>query len=398
MKSVLILGGDLINKGAQAMTYITVNEIRKRYPGTNVTLLSYKDAIRKDLDRDNLLFDIESMTFQDVLYHLGGCYSLLSRLVSLKKHSKPNRALSTLLSSSECMVNISGFALSSKWGFNGSMFYLLSILLMKKYDVKVVLMPQSFGPFSFRGIKKIVFDWYAKKALSYPKHIFAREQEGFDYLVQGFGLTNVSLSPDLVLQNKSSDYDLVLKKKDILIPSVPCNSVAIIPNVRSMENAQTKLIEIYTKIVQYYLERNIPVTILAHSNEDILICKQIREPFLADSKVVYLDQELACYEYESLVRRFRYVLAARFHSIVHAYKEGVPCIAFGWAIKYQELMKLFSQEQYAIDVSKINNVADIIYLINNMESNLEINRGLIRQGLSKVQQENCFSILEGISE
>ena len=56
-------------------------------------------------------------------------------------------------------------------------------------------------------------------------------------------------------------------------------------------------------------------------------------------------------EYSLMVRQFDFIIASRFHSIVHAYKEGVPAIIFGWATKYQELAGHFDQSKFVFDIT-----------------------------------------------
>ena len=57
-KYVLVTGGELKNKGAQAMTFITVDEIKKRYPDKEVILLSDIDYKRPDEIKENYRFTI----------------------------------------------------------------------------------------------------------------------------------------------------------------------------------------------------------------------------------------------------------------------------------------------------------------------------------------------------
>ena len=392
---VLIFGGGLINKGAQAMTFIAVNEAKHLIPNAEITLFSSVDFYRESINKYNYLFDIKPFSTQTLLYYLGGVYRVLSNIIGIKKHTKPDREIENILNSSCYMINVSGYALSSKWGFKNCLTYLLTIKLMKKYQIETILMPQSFGPFDFKGGKKIIHNYYAKKYLKYPKKIFAREEDGLKILVGEYGLKNVELSADMVLQNKGIDYDLLLKDIKKNIPSVPTDAVAIIPNVRSTEKSKVALGKVYSDIIQYYLNKNIPVVILSHSNFDENLCKGIKDNFIDNPKVIYINQELQSYEYQELVERFRYVIAARYHSIVHAYKANIPCITLGWAVKYYELMKLFNQEKYSISVEKLDNKDAVIALIEDMETNLDQNKAMIKQGLTRVQNNNCFNVLEG---
>ena len=43
MKNIIITGGELFNKGAQAMTFITVDEMKKRFTDHNIYVLSEMD-------------------------------------------------------------------------------------------------------------------------------------------------------------------------------------------------------------------------------------------------------------------------------------------------------------------------------------------------------------------
>ena len=58
MGYILITGGNLINKGAQAMTFIAVDEIKRRFPDREVVVISDVDAARSDeeLSRYRFLF------------------------------------------------------------------------------------------------------------------------------------------------------------------------------------------------------------------------------------------------------------------------------------------------------------------------------------------------------
>lgn len=399
-KSFLIYGGDLVNKGAQAMTYITVFELRKRYPNCRITLLSTKDAKRSDIERKKYKFDIKPLTLQTMLYYMGGLYCVIANLIGVVKKKKPDTELKDLFKKSSLMVNISGYALSSQWGIVGSLSYLFSIAMMKHNGIKVALFPQSFGPFNFKDIQKWIFNVYAKKILTYPDVIYAREKEGYEILKNSFHLNNIKLSTDLVLQNSEMDYSVVLRDNDEnFIPAIEEGAVAIIPNIRTFKNVgNVSVYDIYKASISFLENKGYKVYILAHSEEDTEICENLKSMFSDNERIVYIKQELSSTEYSSIVSKFKYVIAARFHSIVHAYKEGVPCIALGWAVKYQELMKLFEQDKYAVDIRTIQSEDEFIRIMELMDSNYENNAIKIQKELVRIQKDNCFCVIDSIME
>ena len=98
-------------------------------------------------------------------------------------------------------------------------------------------------------------------------------------------------------------------------------------------------------------------------------------------------------EFNELVQHFRYLVASRFHSIVHAYKNGIPCIALGWATKYHDLLKHFGQEQYVFDVRSNTDTTSMLEAITRMNDSYVEESLKICKGLAAVQAENVFDVL-----
>ena len=91
-----------------------------------------------------------------------------------------------------------------------------------------------------------------------------------------------------------------------------------------------------------------------------------------------------------------YIIGSRFHSIVHAYKEDIPCVAIGWAVKYKELLERFGQIQYAVDVRSNNAENALLEAINRMEINYTHEKAKIAESLKIIQDQNCFDVIEKI--
>ncbi len=403
-KKVLIIGGNLFNKGAQAMTFISVSELRKREPGAKIVLLSTKDYLKNEEEKKKYNFEILPFTFRDLLYELGGFYWLFSSLIGLKKKRNDDESIRyrihKAIRNADIMIDISGFALSSQWGIVGCITYLYMIKLMSKKRIKTMLMPQSFGPFDFKGIKKFFVDYNAKRYLKYPTIIFAREKEGYEILKNRYKLKNVHLSPDLVLQSSGLDERFLFKPGTHFqkLPQIKDKSVAILPNIRVFANCDTaELISKYDVIISYLLEMGKNVYLIWHSTEDYKVCIQIKENFKTIEKVILMTQELSCLEYERIVASFDYIVASRYHSIVHAYKQGIPCIAIGWAVKYYELLNLFNQSKYVIDIRKGLNTEMFCKLLDDMEEKYPLYNRCIEDKVKEIKKENCFKFLDELS-
>jgi polysaccharide pyruvyl transferase WcaK-like protein len=399
---VLIVGANFNNKGAQSMLFITVDELKRRVPDSEIYYagcdvfddktysfyeLYYSDEARKIALNENNAFLATKCWVKDCVKFVIGRRNNLFRY---------NEVKNTIVSI-DLIIDVSGFNLGKKWSIEIQESYLNNIRLAKKYNIPIIMMPQSFGSFDYPKDKEFLLP-VIRELLKYPKVIFAREKEGYDMLAEQFGLTNVQLSTDLVLQNNGVDLSNIYKKplKKMNLPRVEAGSVAIIPNTQCFNHGdKEKNIQMYKDIIFYLIEKEKTVYIFRHSREDFPICKLIAEQF--DSKKVrLLDDEFSCIEYDEFVKQFDFVICSRFHGIVHAYRNYIPCILLGWAIKYKELAANVGQKQFAFDITEDSfNGMHVKEAIDVLLSSEEKEAEIIKEHVSEIQKNNCFDKIAG---
>lgn len=175
---------------------------------------------------------------------------------------------------------------------------------------------------------------------------------------------------------------------------IPDNSIALIPNVRVGDSGANDPLAVYTAAIRCALERGVYVYLTYHSTQDRNLCTQLKESFAEDERVVLLDQDHSCMEFNELVKKFRFVVASRFHSIVHALKNGIPCVALGWATKYENLMGLFGQEGYVFDLRKPLDLLMVEKAVVDMAQNWQQEREVICTTLPELQKENVFECIK----
>lgn len=391
MRNVIITGGELFNKGAQAMTFVAADEIRRRFPEHQIFLLSEADLQRPAEEKEALAFQL--MGWFPPKFARCQTNPLL-RLVCLLRNGKELRQAEAIYRNCDAMVDISGYALGSNWSDANCSRYLNHLEFAKAFHIPVYLMPQSFGPFDF-GPERRNLDARIRRLLPTAKVIFAREQEGYDALVHTYGLKNVRLAHDLVLANRGITLSNVFKNPPVMkLPEILPESVAVIPNsMNANVSSQDTVLTIYTEVIDELLRLGKKVYLLSHSTMDASLCRSLKERFEACGDVILLERDFSCLEFNALVAHFQYLVASRFHSIVHAYKNGVPCIALGWATKYQSLLALFGQEQYVFDVRSGGETASLLAAIQRMNDSYAEEALQIRQARSEIQKENVFDVL-----
>ncbi len=366
-KQFLITGAQFSNKGSQAMLYIAVNEIRERFKDSIIWFCPNfdEDEYHKSVNKYKMIFLLDGRDEESTLFEV------LPRI--------------------DCIIDVSGYALASHGSINATEREMAYLKLAYDFQIPIYLMPQSFGPFNYKEeIEKEL-----RKLLSYAKVIYAREQTGYELLIDTFALTNVKRSYDLVLQNRGINRKNIYRgidKENILDLSTE-NNVAIIPNTQNYKygNLQ-KVLLLYREIVHRLLSFGKEVYIVSHS-EDEYICQDIYEPYAEHKKVHLYDKKFDCIEFYNLVKNFQYIVGSRFHSIVHAYKMHVPCIVIGWADKYRELLRIFKQEQFLFDVKEQIDVKNVFIALENMNRSFVDESEKIARILPDIQKDNCFDIL-----
>jgi len=221
MKNIIITGGGMVNKGAQAMTLIAVHELRVRFPEHRIFLYSPVDLANKKLDKSQFAFDFTGWYPMKFAH----CQrNPLQRAIILLRSRSELLEAEAIYRNTDFIVDISGYALGSNWSDKICNDFLDILEFTQGFNIPVYLMPQSFGPFDFGADRKVLND-RIKKLLPTAKVIFAREQEGYDALVNTYGLTNVRLATDLVLDNMTY-FDVNNMVSLLKVPTSFCLALA----------------------------------------------------------------------------------------------------------------------------------------------------------------------------
>lgn len=393
MRNIIITGGELFNKGAQAMTFIAVDEMKKRFPNHQILVLSEMDLQRSKEDREQYAFGF--MGWYPLKFARCQTNPALRGLYLLRNRKELQEA-ENIYKNTDLMIDISGYALGSNWSEETCNHYLDHLEFAKAFQIPVYLMPQSFGPFDFRGDAGEKIEQRIKELLITVKMICAREREGYQELKERYHLQNVILANDMVINNSGIDLEhIYCKMPTVELPDILPGSVAVIPNQRNYAVAnESQVQKFYISAINYLLQNDLTVYLLAHSDADKEICKGLKHEFGSDSRVVLINRELNCIEFNELVKQFQFIIASRFHAIVHAFKNGIPCIALGWATKYHDLMKQFEQEQFVLDVRQQISEGDLDKAIQRMMKGRDAQSSIILEKLNYIQEKDIFEIID----
>ena len=380
-KYILVTGGSFINKGAQAMTFITVDQMGRRFPDCEVVLFSHYEARLPEAEKRK--YRMRFMRFPKRKERI------LLRLGIRNEYTE-------IFRNAVAMLDISGYRLGSNWGVSSVKGYLMKIELARRFGIPVYLLPQSFGPFDFHGIKSWGLHGRIRRTLSEVSCIMAREERSYRQLTERYGLTNVKLTPDLVLQAREMDKrNIFVEEPPPLDLMVERGGVAVIPNSRNMEYGdREELFAVYGKLFERLLSHGKKVYLIYHAIEDLPLCKELKKRFASDREdVVVVERDLNCLEFSEVVRKLDFVVASRFHSIVHAYKEKVPALILGWADKYHELAKTLGQERFFFDVREGLDAEKLLPQLDWLMEHSAEESKTIGERLAEIQKDNVYDLI-----
>lgn len=395
-KYMIIVGGNLSNKGAESMLFVTVDEIKRRFPEREIIVFSTADY--KRVKEDVYQFKFMPLDLWMINDLLGGADAFIFNKLFVKKRETYQVSLQEIeeiFLNAAGMADISGYTLSSQWGVSSSFVFLRRIMLAVKYKINIYLMPQSFGPFEYKFGYHLILNHWIKKYLKFPRVIYAREEEGQKLLEEKYKLKNVKKSYDLVLLNRSIDLNHIYKNNPIFLQSGIEPGVGIVPNMRNFEfDKSQQTLSVYCTIINRLLSNDKKIYLIRHSFEDKKACEMIKNEYKNNERVILLSEDMNCFEFSNLIRNLDFLVCSRFHSIVHAYKEGIPCIVIGWAVKYKRLVHVFEQDKYMFDIRNIIDKKKLEQMTDDLFQNYCLESERIKQILENLQEKNIYDVIE----
>lgn len=385
------------NKGSQAMFLSLCYGLKAIYKDCEVIGFANKTDDPEQYAFKLLPYDnYTRLVFKYNLNKVPLLEPLITRLAGKsRKTDKWNGKVSEMdkaLREADAILDASGYTLGSGWPKGGGELLLQTIQIAKRYKKKVILMPQSFGPFDWDDdgdneefLKKV------KRELTYATKIYAREKEGYACL-KSLDLDNVELSADMVIREKlfpTADEIYASYTNDEANYPVK-GSVGFIINENVFRIGDSGAVfDLYAKSLDRVVDNGENVYILCTSTADIHLVEQVLSKTKNRDKVTVITKEYASPELIDIIARFKYVVASRYHSVVFAYRSGVPVITLGWASKYIDLAEHFKQQDYVFDIRNPG-VDQIIEKIDMMGKNYEQESQRILEQLAKLQETSVI--------
>ena len=359
---ILIVGGNYIGKGAEAMMLVTRDQIKKKLPNARFWVKpgNLKDAEKFKSDGFNLIYKKSTIRFLTAINILTGF--LFSPFKNKKPNMKSEMRLSNAFRATDAMVDISGFASSDKFGPGSARGRWMLATLASFSGNKIIYLPQSWGPFQNKKNRRYT-RWMLKKA----SLVFARERISYQHLIE----TNC-VKPDQVFVSKDIAFLFQVENCEKIAGEAMTNIglkepsrpyVTITPNMqiyRRMEGEDTKnhYIQIVFGIIQHFLNNtNLNIVLIPHEasyhrRNDMELCALLKDMAKTPDRIGILKEGESAASVKAVIGCSEFLLASRYHSLVAALSMRKPVGVIGWAHKYDELMEDVGLSDYVVDPTK----------------------------------------------
>lgn len=263
----------------------------------------------------------------------------------------------------DIVLDASGFAFSDQWGPGAACRLLRKMNHPSRRHQPLLLLPQAFGPFTDQEVAK-----WTRRLLDRASLVCARDGHSLKELNGLHHNGTIRQFPDFTAGLES------LPSKDIDLRSP---FVAIVPNKRMLDKgaSATAYLKFLEQAIGGLGSRGLnPVFVLHHALHDQEVIGRIQQNGGRLPVLTHDDPRVLKW----MLGQASFVIGSRFHALVSALSQGVPCIGTGWSHKYPELFADFDCPDF---------------LIGNMEEQGALDRLFERLETPKCRREQTSLIL-----
>lgn len=227
------------------------------------------------------------------------------------------------------VLDFSGFAYGDQRGPRKARFMAKATARWKGQGKRIVFLPQAFGPFEDTRIRKAF-----SKVLESVDLLFARDRASYEYVVALSGESpHIKMAPDFtnLLNGKIPAYGETVRRQGCIVP----NSKMITHTASAVRDNYLPLLSM---CINEMLSRDLEPTILLHTQkkDDMKIAVSLQAAFGDLTNLVTETDPLFL---KGILGNCALVVASRYHALVSALSQGVPCLGTGWSHKYQMLFE-----------------------------------------------------------
>lgn len=356
---IMILGGNFLGKGAEAMLMTVRETVRQALPDAVFCVPVYRPS------------EFEAMQahgFIPILYRSDSRWDRIATALRATLGLLDTRPIDPAdlgrdyvanpFRAASIVIDISGFASGDQIGWRKAFGRWRDHRAARAAGARCIFMPQSWGPFRHPAVRL-----FTRHMLRNADLIFAREQQSYDDLLSLAAIDprRVFLVPDIAFHLPAASPEAgrtLLARYGVKDFSRPL--IGITPNrqiYRRMagQAADNAYLRLLCRILRYFLqETEATVVLIPHEIEtdDRLLCQILCGQVGPHDRLVQLTGTESAADVKSVIGHLEFLVASRYHSLVAALALTVPAVVLGWSHKYEDLLHRAGLESWGIDLTR----------------------------------------------
>lgn len=358
--NIIIQGASpLYNEGAVAMLISTIEIVKEVCPEANFfvpisseLLAESEQAIRKG-GWTLQLFVKEGYGYQRILAGFA-----LATIFGTKMLEKIfNDPAADIYRSADLIIDISGDTLSDGYGKINSREELLQVLFASYLGKKLVVFPQSIGPFHYWTNRLLAQAVFARARLVIPRESITAMH------LKKLGIKTLAkeVVNDVAFWLKplpEKELLSILKDEGILNLGKTLGISVSQSFVRFRETGDAISQETYIKTIIELIDfatdaLGLDIILIPHVigpsqkyHDDRLACLHVWEHSKNKVKVHRLARDYKAHELKGIISKCNYFVGARMHANIAALSSGVPTIAMSYSHKTEGVMSLIGLQEW----------------------------------------------------
>lgn len=363
--NIMVCGGGFTNQGAEAMLHSLCSGLEARIPGLRAMMWRCPESER-DLAESYGLIPVSPPSIDGRWRKLlwtatqsGSWRAARDQRIRSMADAWRAAAASWMLDEHgdfDAMVDISGFAYGDTWGAEAITCVMPVVERCRELSLPVAFMPQAWGSFAKPEVRSAVVDM-----VTGPRTLcFVRDTQSGRYLEEVVGETPFvgRVRSDLAFAFDGGSPE----RGEEILAEMGCALtrpvVVIGPSMRvygrvSGVGASNRHVESLAALVRHCVDDH-DADVVLHPSEcsltgagedDRTVCGWVSAASQRPGRCFTSPRYVGAADARALIGRCVYLAGSRFHSLVFALSQGIPCMAVGWTHKYRELLASFGLEQ-----------------------------------------------------
>jgi colanic acid/amylovoran biosynthesis protein len=341
MKAVITGITGLRNRGVEALTVPTIEQLSQRQPNLSFDVLTKTpdyDALRLQQSRAQ---PIEDCLTKPPQTRLG---KLRARVSQLYKPQAANyKAVVDSLKKASVVIASGGDVFSSDYGALPR--HLLPLEIALDAGVPVVFLAQSIGPFKHKAEAEA---WAAVARRS--KLITVREKISYDYVTQELGisedLVKFTADPAFLLVPSSPEQTANMLNFYGIKKDRPTIALGVSQGISRYASCNyDQHLKAWYEVVQLLLnELDAEVVLVPHvqeiaaNNDDRILATNLIRLLDFNPRVHVMSADHTASEFKGLISACDMVISERMHAAIAGLSSGVCTVAIGYSIKAEGIM------------------------------------------------------------